>query len=201
MQIFLDTKRYANRHVCDMQCGADHKRTRSRWGYVKRECQIDRLVQRLAEKAVGYWQKQRRWDETADEERCCKKVQVKIERLFEYAGCELSIREKGDVHVKEGDLSGALVHGPVVLETVKGLVMELIGVVWKLPDHKDVINSIALIENNRIHKPFEIYTDAVTMQENMPVAYFLRKLNPAQRNYSTIEKELLSILVKVLREF
>lgn len=40
----------------------------------------------------------------------------------------------------------------------------------------------------------------VMVQENMPVAYFPRKLNPAQRNYSTIENEVLST-VEVLREF
>ena len=55
--------------------------------------------------------------------------------------------------------------------------------------------------------PFSIYTDASTYQigatikqNELPIAYFSKKLTPTQRGYSTIEQEMLAI-VEVLKEY
>jgi RNase H-like domain found in reverse transcriptase len=57
------------------------------------------------------------------------------------------------------------------------------------------------------NKRFDIYCDAsdrqlgaVITQENYPVAYYSRKLNSAQRNYTVGEKEILSV-VETLKEY
>ena len=72
---------------------------------------------------------------------------------------------------------------------------------------KRVISRDVLLAFPDFSKPFVIHTDAsklqlgaVLSQEGRPIAFYSRKLNPAQANYTTGEKELLSI-VETLKEY
>ena len=65
----------------------------------------------------------------------------------------------------------------------------------------------ALLAHPNYKKHFDVHTDAsqyqiggVISQEGRPIAYFSRKLNSAQRNYTVTAKELLSI-VETLKAF
>ena len=71
---------------------------------------------------------------------------------------------------------------------------------------KRLITKETLLAYPNFNKKFTIHTDAsdfqlgaVIMQEGKPLAFFSRKLTSAQRNYTTTEKELLSI-VETLEE-
>jgi RNase H-like domain found in reverse transcriptase len=71
---------------------------------------------------------------------------------------------------------------------------------------KSVISTETMLVYPNHELPWQVETDAsdyqlvaVLKQEQKIVAYFLHKLNPAQHNYTTIEKELLCI-IKMLRE-
>jgi hypothetical protein len=72
---------------------------------------------------------------------------------------------------------------------------------------KRVMSREAILSFPDFTKEFHIYTDAseyqlgaVIMQEGKPIAFYSRKLNSAQRRYTTGEQELLSI-VETLKEF
>ena len=72
---------------------------------------------------------------------------------------------------------------------------------------KRVISKEVMLSFPDFSKEFHVYTDAsdyqlggVIMQSNKPLAFYSRKLTSAQKNYTTGEKELLSV-IEVLREF
>ena len=72
---------------------------------------------------------------------------------------------------------------------------------------KRIVGRTALLAYPDFNEPFCIHTDAshtqlgaVISQDNRPIAFYSRKLNPAQTRYTTTERELLSI-VETLKEF
>ena len=72
---------------------------------------------------------------------------------------------------------------------------------------KKIIAREVMLAYPDFSKPFEIHTDAshyqlgaVISQKGKPIAFYSRKLNPAQTRYTTTERELLSI-VETLKEY
>jgi hypothetical protein len=64
-------------------------------------------------------------------------------------------------------------------------------------------NALAAFRDH--NKRFDVYTNAsdfqlgaCIIQEGGPVAYFLQKLTKSQQNYTTMEKEMLSIVTKFM---
>jgi len=71
---------------------------------------------------------------------------------------------------------------------------------------KRIIAKERLLAHPNFNKPFQIHTDAshcqlgdVVSQQGKPIAFYSRKLNPAQSRCTTTERELLSI-VETLKE-
>ena len=72
---------------------------------------------------------------------------------------------------------------------------------------KQIVRRATLLSYPDFNLPFEIHTDAshtqlgvVISQNNKPIAFYSRKLQQAQRQCTTTERELLSI-IETLKEF
>lgn len=66
---------------------------------------------------------------------------------------------------------------------------------------KDLLSNAPILQYPDFSKPFSITTDAsnfalggVLSQSGKPIAFYSRTLNSAEKHYSAIEKELLSII-------
>ena len=66
---------------------------------------------------------------------------------------------------------------------------------------KEALINCATLKLPDLNKPFQVITDAsgyalgaVLIQDGQPVAFESRKMNPAQKNYHTTDKELLAIV-------
>ena len=64
-----------------------------------------------------------------------------------------------------------------------------------------MLSKEVLLTHPNFNKPFNIHADVSNtqlsefiIQEKIPVAFYSRKLNTAQRNYTTMERELLAIV-------
>ena len=100
-----------------------------------------------------------------------------------------------------------------LLAPITALTSKDVPFVWTPECQRAFENAKALIAKDVLLRypdpnlPFDIYTDAsdlqlgaVIKQDGHPVAYYSRKLTATQQNYTTIEKELLSV-VETLRTF
>jgi transposase InsO family protein len=72
---------------------------------------------------------------------------------------------------------------------------------------KNAIAKATLLKFPNMNEPFIIHTDAsqlqlggIISQNNAPISFYSRKLTPAQKRYSVMELELLSI-IEILKEF
>jgi RNase H-like domain found in reverse transcriptase len=72
---------------------------------------------------------------------------------------------------------------------------------------KHMLTTAPVLQAPDFKKPFEVHTDAsieglgaALLQDGRPVAFYSRKLNNAERNYTTTEQECLAVLC-ALREW
>jgi RNase H-like domain found in reverse transcriptase len=66
---------------------------------------------------------------------------------------------------------------------------------------KKILSQETFLAYPNFSKPFDVYTDASKLhlgaeicQENRPIAFYSRKLNPVQTRYTTTEQELLAMI-------